>query len=146
MGKQMPTSMYLDCFVASLAMTSSTKNKRDHIGAYIPLEIITAAGLIPFRIKGNFSGPITKADGHMETIVCSVVRSCFDMSLKGKYDFLDGLVIPHGCDSMSRTYDIWKYTLGLPYSHFINMPHSTDDSSVEFFKAVLNTFRKSLGK
>jgi len=117
-----------------------------YLCAYVPLEIITAAGFMPFRIKGNVNEPITKADTQMETIVCPLVRSCFDLSLKGDYDFLNGLVIPHACDSICRTYDIWKYTLGLPYSHIINMPHGTDDSSLKFFKELLNTFRKSLGK
>jgi len=117
-----------------------------YLCAYVPLEIITAAGFIPFRIKGDVNEPITKADTEMETIVCPLVRSCYDMALKGSYEFLDGLVIPHACDSICRTYDIWKYTLGLAYSHFINMPHGTDDSSLKYFKAILNTFRKSLGE
>ena len=117
-----------------------------YLCAYVPLEMITAAGFIPFRIKGNVHEPITKADTQMETIACPLVRSCFDMALKGSYDFLDGLVIPHACDSICRTYDIWKYNLGLPYSHLVDVPHSTDDSSLEFFKAVLGTFRRSLGR
>lgn len=117
-----------------------------YLCAYVPLEMITAAGFIPFRIKGSVHEPITKADTQMETIACPLVRSCFDMALKGSYDFLDGLVIPHACDSICRTYDIWKYTLGLPYSHLVDVPHSTDDSSLEFFKAVLGTFRQSLGR
>lgn len=117
-----------------------------YLCAYVPLEMITAAGFIPFRIKGSVHEPITKADTQMETIACPLVRSCFDMALKGSYDFLDGLVIPHACDSICRTYDIWKYNLGLPYSHLVDVPHSTDDSSLEFFKAVLGTFRKSLGR
>jgi len=111
-----------------------------------PVEIIHAAGLVPLRIKGNVHEPITKADTQMETIVCPLVRSCYDISLKGYYDFLSGLVIPHACDSISRTYDIWRFTLGLPYSHMVNMPHSTDDSSLEFFKNILDTFRLSIGK
>ena len=114
--------------------------------AFVPLEIITAAGFVPFRIKGDVNEPITKADTRMETIICPRIRSCFDLSIKGNYDFLDGIVIPHACDSICRTYDIWKYTLDLPYSHFINMPHGTDDSSLRFFKAILKTFRKSLGE
>ena len=114
--------------------------------AFVPLEIITAAGFIPFRVKGDVNEPITKADTIMETIVCPRIRSCLDLSMKGNYDFLDGIVIPHACDSICRTYDIWKYTLALPYSHFINMPHGTDDSSLRFYKAILNTFRKSLGE
>ena len=117
-----------------------------YLCAFTPVEIITAAGFIPFRIKGDVNEPITKADAEMETIVCPLVRSCFDISLKGKYEFLDGIVIPHACDSISRTYDIWKYTLNLPYSHFINMPHATDDPSLNFYQAELNTFRRSLSR
>jgi len=117
-----------------------------YLCAFVPAEVITAAGFVPFRIKGDVNEPITKADTEMETIICPLVRSCFDMALKGKYEFLDGLVVPHACDSICRTYDIWKYTLNLPYSHFINMPHGTDDASLVFYQEVLNTFRTSLAK
>jgi len=117
-----------------------------YLCAFTPVEIITAAGLVPFRIKGDVNEPITKADTEMETIVCPLVRSCFDVSLKGKYEFLDGIVIPHACDSISRTYDVWKYTLNLPYSHFIDMPHGTGEPSLDFYKSLLGTFRTSLGK
>ena len=116
-----------------------------YLCAFTPVEIITAAGLIPFRIKGDVDEPITRADTQMETIICPVVRSAYDVTLKGRYEFLDGLVIPHACDSISRTYDIWKYSLDVPYSHLINLPHSIDDSSLEFYKNELNTFRKSIG-
>lgn len=115
-----------------------------YICAYVPLEIITAAGLVPFRIKGDIKEPITKADTQMETIVCPLVRSGFDVTLKGRYDFLDGIVIPHACDSMCRTYDIWKYSLGLSYSHLVNLPHSVNEAALEFFRADLGTFRVSL--
>lgn len=117
-----------------------------YLCAFTPVEIITAAGFMPFRIKGDVNEPITKADAEMETIVCPLVRSCFDVSLKGRYEFLDGIVIPHACDSICRTYDVWKYTLGLTYSHLINMPHAADKPSIEFYKAELNTFRRSLGR
>lgn len=117
-----------------------------YLCALAPVEIISAAGFVPFRIKGDVNEPITKADSEMETIVCPLVRSCFDMSLKGKYEFLDGIVIPHACDSICRTYDVWKYTLNLPYSHLINMPHATDDASLSFYRAELDTFRRSLSR
>lgn len=117
-----------------------------YLCALAPVEIITAAGFVPFRIKGDVNEPITKADAQMETIVCPLVRSCFDMLLKGKYEFLDGIVIPHACDSITRSYSTISYSLGLPYSHFINIPHTTRDISKEFFKAELGTFKKSLGR
>jgi benzoyl-CoA reductase subunit C len=137
---------YQDYGCRAIELKSQGRKIIGYLCAFTPLEIITAAGFIPFRIKGDVNEPITRADTQMETIICPLVRSCFDMALKGKYDFLDGLAIPHACDSICRTYDIWKYSLDLPYCHLINLPHSTDDSSLEFFKSVLNTFRKSLGQ
>lgn len=117
-----------------------------YLSALGPVEVITAAGLIPVRLKGDVSEAITKADAHMETIVCPFVRNVFDAVLKGKYGYLDGIVIPHLCDSTSRTYDTWSYNVDFPYSHFLNVPHVTDNPSVEFFKAILRVFLKSLEK
>lgn len=117
-----------------------------YLCALTPVELITAAGFVPFRIKGDVREPVTRADTLMETIVCPLVRSCYDLALKGKYGFLDGLVIPHACDSINRTYDIWKYSLNLPWTHLVNLPHSIDDSSLEFYRNELETFRRSLGK
>jgi len=145
-GLSLADRYYTDYGSRARELKGEGKRIMGYLCAFVPLEIITAAGFIPFRIRGDTSEPITKADTEMETIICPLVRSCFDMTLKGKYGFLDGIVIPHACDSICRTYQIWQYTLNLPYSHFINMPHGTDDSSLEFYKAELETFRKSLGK
>lgn len=117
-----------------------------YLCSLVPVEIITAAGFVPLRIRGDVHEPITKGDTQLETIACPFVRSCFDIALKGKYDFCDGLVIPHACDSITRTYSVWRYSLELPYSHFINLPHTVSGPSMEFFKAELTTFRKSLGR
>jgi len=137
---------YRDYGYRARELKKQGKRIMGYLCALVPLEVIAAAGFIPFRIKGDVNEPITKADTVMETIVCPLVRSCLDMSLKGSYEFIDGLVIPHACDSICRTYDIWKYTLNLPYSHLINMPHTTDDSSLDFYKELLNTFRISLSR
>ncbi|MGZ6225248.1 MAG: 2-hydroxyacyl-CoA dehydratase, partial [Syntrophales bacterium] len=59
-----------------------------YICSFVPLEIIAAAGCIPFRVRGNVNEPITKGDTLLETIVCPYYRSCFDLSVKQKYDFL----------------------------------------------------------
>jgi benzoyl-CoA reductase subunit C len=114
-----------------------------YICSFVPVEIIQAAGFIPFRIRGNVHEPITKGNTQLETIACPFMRSCFDLSFKGHYDFCEGVIIPHACDSMTRSYSVWKYSLGLPYSHFVNVPHTVNAASLEFFEAELNTFRKS---
>jgi benzoyl-CoA reductase subunit C len=109
-----------------------------------PVELISAAGLIPYRITGDMQAQVTQADAHVETITCPFVRSAFDIAIKGGYDFLDGFVVPHGCDSTERIYEIWNYHFKPTFSHFINMPHTTTQSSLVFAKEELRTFQRGL--
>lgn len=111
---------------------------------YPPLEMITALDLIPYRILGDMSEPITEADKCLPTIICPFVRSCLDIGLKGRYDFLDGVVGVHACDTIQNVHAIWRYYLKPPYSHFLDIPHVVHQTSLKFFKAELNTFKKTL--
>ncbi len=117
-----------------------------YLTAMGPVEILTAAGAVPFRLKGNVSEAITKGDAYMETIVCPFVRNVFDAAVKGRFDFLDGMVLPHQCDSIDRTSDVWAYNLELPYFHFLNVPHMTDGPSFEFMKEIVRIFIGTLEK
>ncbi|MBW2040282.1 MAG: 2-hydroxyacyl-CoA dehydratase, partial [Deltaproteobacteria bacterium] len=135
---------YKDYGLRAKELNGEGKKVIGYICSFVPLEMITAAGCVPFRMRGDIHEPITKGDTLLETIVCPFVRSCFDLSVKDKYGFLSGMVIPHGCDSMVRSYSVWNYSLKFPYFHFVNIPTVCDESSFEFFNAELNTFRKSL--
>jgi benzoyl-CoA reductase subunit C len=127
-------------------LKSSGKKIIGYLSALGPVEIMTAAGVVPFRLKGNVSEAITKGDAFMETIVCPFVRNVFDGAVKGRYSFLDGMVLPHQCDSIDRTNEVWSYNLNLPYWHFLNLPHVTDNPSVEFTKELYRVFIGTLEK
>lgn len=123
------------------------KNGQQFIGyvcSFVPVEMITAAGCAPFRIRGDVNEPITKGDTLLETIVCPFIRSCFDLGLKGKYDFLSGAVIPHGCDSMTRSYSTWRYSWDMPYFRFLNIPSVVKPQSFEFFAEEIKSYQKGL--
>jgi bzd-type benzoyl-CoA reductase N subunit len=114
-----------------------------------PLEIMTAADIVPIRILGDVREPITRADAHLETIACPYVRSCLDIALKGKYDFIDGLVVPHTCDNTYALYAIWAseiVPISPSYHHYIDSPHMTFPTSFDFFEIELNRFKESLEK
>ncbi len=113
---------------------------------YSPLEFFTTLDLVPYRISGRVREPITQADAYLETIMCPFIRSSFDMALKRDYDFLDGLVVPHSCDTVQRIYDIWKHYRPPAYTYFLDVPHMVQPSSFEFFKRGLELFKKSLEK
>ena len=127
-------------------LKGSGKKIIGYLSALGPVEIMTAAGVVPFRLKGNVSEAITKGDAFMETIVCPFVRNVFDAAVKGKFSFLDGMVLPHQCDSIDRTNEVWSYNLNLPYWHYLNLPHVTDNPSVEFTKELYRVFIGTLEK
>lgn len=113
---------------------------------YPPLEMMTALDLVPYRILGDMNEPITEADKNLPTIICPFIRSCLDIGLKGRDDFLDGVVGVHACDNTPNVHAIWRYYLKPAYSHFIDIPHVVHPASTKFFKAELNTFKKTLEK
>lgn len=135
---------YKDYGLRARELKASGQKIIGYLSALGPIEILTAAGVVPLRLKGTVSEAITRGDAYMETIVCPFVRNVFDAAVKGKYDFLDGMVLPHQCDSIDRTNDVWSFNLKLPYWHFLNVPHLTDDASIEFMKEILRVFVKSL--
>jgi benzoyl-CoA reductase subunit C len=137
---------YSDYGTRARELKDSGRKVIGYLSALCPVEILTAAGVVPVRLKGNVSEAVTKADAYMETMVCPFVRNVFDVALRGKYGFLDGMVLSHQCDSIDRTYDVWSYNLGFPYWHFVNYPHVADDPSVAFTDEILRIFIRTLEK
>jgi benzoyl-CoA reductase subunit C len=115
-----------------------------YICLYPVIEMITAADSVPYRIFGDLREPITKADSHMATVVCSFMRSCLDIGLKGQYDFLDGVVFAHVCDVTCMIPGIWRQTIPTKYTHFIDTPHTLHPSSQAYFRTLLDDFRITL--
>ncbi|MBN2075247.1 MAG: 2-hydroxyacyl-CoA dehydratase [Dehalococcoidales bacterium] len=111
---------------------------------YPVLEMITAFDMIPYRIFGDMDEPITDADDYMPAIVCPFLRSILDLGLKGRYDFLDGVVMAHICDVGARTAHLWDVAVKTPYSHFIDIPHTNRENSQERLKELLVDFQQSL--
>lgn len=111
---------------------------------FVPDEIITAFGMVPYRIQGSQSDPIDRADTCVEPMACPFARSCFNKALKGEYDFLDGFVAPHSCDTIERMYQIWLHNKPADFNHLINVPHMIGGDSVAFYRAELGHFIRKM--
>src|SRR5512143_623607 len=114
-GLEAAEKLYNDYGARARELKESGRKVIGYLSALCPVEILTAAGVVPVRLKGNVSEAVTKADAYMETMVCPFVRNVFDAALKKRYEYLDGMVLAHQCDSIDRTYDVWSYNLGFPY-------------------------------
>lgn len=112
--------------------------------AYVPLEMLTALDLIPYRTYGDIKEPITEVDRALPTSFCPIMRSCLDCAMKGKNDFLDGMVTIHSCDPQEKTAHVWESYTNHPYFHYIDMPITIRPEALEYFKGQLADFRKTL--
>ena len=111
---------------------------------YPPVELMTALDFLPVRILGDMDEPITVADGYLPTVMCIFCRSCFDVGMKGRYDFLDGFVGAHACDAAERTSHIWKNYIKTPCNFFLDIPHTARAEAVGFFKQQIVYFKETL--
>ncbi len=109
-----------------------------------PLELMTALDILPVRILGSMDEPITLADGYMPTVMCIFYRSCFDLGMKGHYDYLDGFIGAHACDGAERTSHIFKNNVKIPCNFFLDMPHTSSEKAVSFFRAQINFMKETL--
>lgn len=116
------------------------------MGTSVPTvhEIITAAGFVPFRMRGTGSTGTELSDAYMRSVNCSFVRHCLDLGLQGKYNFIDGIVCTNTCDNIRRIYDNWKRKISTPFTHFISLPKKTDEPQVEWFRGELVILKEVL--
>ncbi|MCL6479036.1 MAG: 2-hydroxyacyl-CoA dehydratase family protein [Peptococcaceae bacterium] len=94
----------------------------------VPEELIHAAGALPFGITGNRES-LSQADAHLQVWACSLMRSCLGMGVQGKLNFLDGLIIPHTCDTTRNLGGIWKQVRPLPLMENYLVPRQVDRPS-----------------
>jgi len=109
----------------------------------VPEEIIHAAGMLPVRLLGEHE-PASEADVYFPVNVCPYPKNCFDQALKGRYDYLDGLVVPNVCDMVRAMFGFWEMHFGLPFLYFMEVPQKISAGSLDFFAIELSRFRRAL--
>jgi len=136
--------IYQDRASRAKELKKEGKKVMGYLCIYPPIEMLTALDIVPYRILGDMREPITKADACLPTVVCPFIRSCLDLGLKGKYDFLDGVVMAHVCDVGEKAAHVWDIYLNPPYFHYIDTPHTVHSAAVRQNKELLKAFEKTL--
>jgi benzoyl-CoA reductase subunit C len=119
---------------------------------FIPEEILHAAGLLPFRLRGVGTTQVSIGDSYFGPVNCSLPKCMLQLAGQGSYNFLDGAIISNGCDSMRRLEECWRkasddYPGTLPaYYEFFSVPHKAVDYSIDFYTEELKNMIASLEK
>ena len=109
----------------------------------VPEELIYAADMLPVRILGEHE-EATEGNLHFPTNVCPYPKSCLDQALKGRYDYLNGVIVPNVCDMVRAMYGAWKLNVDGPSVHFLEVPQRISPNGAEFFRDALDRLRSSL--
>jgi benzoyl-CoA reductase subunit C len=112
--------------------------------SYVPEEIISAAGILPFRMRGTGSTETSLADTYLSAYNCTFTRHCLDLAFNGAYDFLDGVVVINSCDHVRRLYDIWRRKMKTPFVHLLTAPHVSGNEQLGWFREELTIFKEGL--
>lgn len=112
--------------------------------SYFPDELICAAGALPLRVTGD-NRQRASWGAHLQNYCCSFARDVLDAALAGEFDFIDGFVFSHTCDTMQRLSDIWRINTGFDFHADLVLPVRLDgEAAVDYLKKEIKHMRKEL--
>ncbi len=114
------------------------------ICTYEPEEILYAAGVLPVRIFGSHE-PASIVEPYIFGMYCPFCRDCLAQGLRGKYDYLDGIMLAQSCLHLRQTFWSWVMHIPIDYHYYLLMPHGVQNPGrYEYLKGELDILKKSL--
>ena len=83
-----------------------------HFQVYFPEEIVHAAGMLPFKVKGSPMEAV-QADSHFGSYLCSILKTSLELEL-GEHISLDMFVTHPICDAARNLAAIWGRNFDYP--------------------------------
>ncbi|HOK90184.1 MAG TPA: 2-hydroxyacyl-CoA dehydratase family protein [Candidatus Hydrogenedentes bacterium] len=131
----------------AFARRNAEAHNRHPIGyfcSYAPQELFYAAGLHPIRI---FAPEIDthRADELVQTYACGFARASLEAALDGRFDFMDGVVFVHTCDTIQNLADLWNRRVANVPAYIVSLPNRTDGPAPrKFFRRELERIRREI--
>jgi len=111
---------------------------------YAPEEVLYAADILPVRILGGHEAPSLAAP-HMFDMWCPFSRDCLNQGLKGKYDYLDGIMEPNCCLHARQAFGAWEIHVPTPWTYYLVTPNAVRSPRAKpFLAGELADFKKAL--
>jgi benzoyl-CoA reductase/2-hydroxyglutaryl-CoA dehydratase subunit BcrC/BadD/HgdB len=111
---------------------------------YTPEELVHAAGMVPIGIWGGQVVP-SIAGQYAPIFTCSIMRSCLEFGMTGKYQGLSAAIMPMLCDTFRGMSGAWRVGVkDIPLISFIHPQNRTNAASREFLAAEYGEVKKQL--
>jgi len=122
---------------------------KDVIGCfpeYCPEEIIHAAGMLPIGLWGGQTD-IELSKAYLPAFACSLMQSCLEHGLGGRYDDLSAVLIPALCDTLICIGENWK--VGVQQVQRISLVHPQNrkmEAGIQYLRSEYTRIKESLEK
>ncbi|MFC1993922.1 2-hydroxyacyl-CoA dehydratase [Chloroflexota bacterium] len=111
---------------------------------YVPEELIYAADILPVRVMGGHD-PDDLTGAYIPGMYCPFCRDVLSERIRGKYDYIDGVVKARSCFHMRQAFSNWVTYFPSEYWHYIYMPAQvTSSRSHPTLMRWLDLFKRSL--
>ncbi len=111
---------------------------------YVPEEILYAANILPVRILGSHE-PQDVTEPHIFAMFCPFCRDCLAQGLKGRYDYLDGIMIAQSCLHIRQAFTSWDLHIPVDYSYYLPHPMNIQSPhAIPYLTKELESFQQSI--
>ncbi|MCB2189478.1 MAG: 2-hydroxyacyl-CoA dehydratase family protein [Deltaproteobacteria bacterium] len=97
---------------------------------YVPEEIVSAAGVLPWRITGSWEESTPQASFYRPEMTCRYCSHVLESVLTGELDFLDGVATTQVDDDFKRLWDVLDYVGKPPFAHIMYLPHTVSRTTL----------------
>ena len=127
--------------ISNPSLEAYKKNGGKVVGYFspdIPVEILEAAGLLAYDMRGTGALGTEYADAYFRQLTCEFTRTTFNQIMAKEYAFLDGAVVYNCCDHLRRIFDNWKTLEHCPAYHFVYLPKKCDAVTYPIFQEEID--------
>jgi len=112
--------------------------------SYIPLELLDAAGVLPYRIKGISGRDTGPGTTYLSSRVCTFCRNALTLALEEDFSFLDGLLGTNTCDPVRRASQNWTIKNPPSFNEFVHVPRVYREENISRYTAELGRLKSNL--
>ncbi|MBN1188134.1 MAG: 2-hydroxyacyl-CoA dehydratase [Dehalococcoidales bacterium] len=114
------------------------------MSSLVPEEVVSAAGMLPWRITGTWRENISHARVYRGESSCSYCNHVLESLLDGDLDFLDGIIATDLDQDMLRLWDVLLALKVKPYCYALHVPFVDHELNIQFFRDEIRRLINSL--
>ncbi|MGW2340456.1 2-hydroxyacyl-CoA dehydratase [Streptomyces sp. NPDC001661] len=121
-----------------------------HVGADVPVELLTAAGALPLRLHGRPGASSETGDRYLGSGLDPATRSLLTRLLDGDFGPLDGIVVSRDCEASSRLFyalrELRRVEPGraLPPVQLVDVLHLPHRTTTRYVRAKIGQLRAAV--